>query len=139
MTGKVQNKQGMALILVLLLSTIIILGAVFVVSQTVLSSKSQTDLTTQMHLAEEAAKSGIDLAVEHLWNQYVVGRGNTTGNLASYRSFLDDVVKKNQTKFLVNPDMPTVIDTETNSQVLPLSSQTGRHTQRHPDHSRSRR
>lgn len=120
MTGKVQNKQGMALILVLL-STIIILGAVFVVSQTVLSSKSQTDLTTQMHLAEEAAKSGIDLAVEHLWNQYVVGRGNTTGNLASYRSFLDDVVKKNQTKFLVNPDMPTVIDTETNSQVLSLS------------------
>ena len=119
MTHLYAQKQGMALILVLL-STIIILGAVFVVGQLVVSSKAHTDLTVQMQQAEEAAKSGIDIAVEHLWNQYLVGRGNTTGNLASYRAFIDDIVKKYQQKILIYQYAPVLLNEETGSRVLEL-------------------
>lgn len=120
MTHLCRDKQGMALILVLL-STIIILGAVFVVGQMVVASKSHTDLTVQIQQAEEAAKSGIDIAIEQLWNQYLIGRGNTTGNLASYRAFIDDIVKKNQYVHLINTDAPVVLDSDIGSRVLELS------------------
>lgn len=90
-----RNESGMAL-LVAVLATIVILGAVGVVVHRVHSVKVHTDQTMAQIRLSEVCQAGVDLAIESLWNQYLQGNGNTTGNLASYRVFISDRVPNNE-------------------------------------------
>ncbi|GMW00049.1 MAG: hypothetical protein AMXMBFR84_11870 [Candidatus Hydrogenedentota bacterium] len=89
------REEGMALILVVL-AVIAILGAVTLVVGRVQSTKRNTDATVNRAMAEEACKAGIDMAIERIWNQYVLTTGNTTGNLASYRLFVSNLIQNNE-------------------------------------------
>ncbi len=91
MKAKTTNNAGMALMLVLI-SIVVVLGALVISGQLVTSTRRGADTAIEMHMLDEACKSGVDIAVERLWNQYVIGNGNTTGNLASYKLFIDGVV-----------------------------------------------
>ncbi len=90
-----RRQEGMALIFVLL-AILAILGAVTVVTIKVQSTALMTNKAVQSTLLDEACKAGADLAIERLWNQYVIGNGNTTGNLASYRVFINNLVPNNE-------------------------------------------
>jgi hypothetical protein len=85
----------MALVLVIL-AVIVILGAITVVVNRVQTAKLRTDHAVTQTRLDEVCKAGVDLAVERLWNQYVTGNGNTTGNLASYLVFLDGFIPNNE-------------------------------------------
>ncbi len=86
---------GMALILALF-AAIVILGALTIIVTRVHSIRINTDHAVGEVKLSEACQAGIDLAIEQLWNQYIIGNGNTTGNLASYRVFLDGFVPNNE-------------------------------------------
>ncbi|HOZ48623.1 MAG TPA: hypothetical protein PLO37_19985 [Candidatus Hydrogenedentes bacterium] len=81
----------MALILAFM-AILVILGAVTLIVGRVQSSKSSTDATVDGLVLDEACKAGLDYGIEFLWHQYIVGNGNTTGNLASYRLYADNVL-----------------------------------------------
>ena len=85
----------MALIAVVL-AVIVILGAVTVVFNRVNTAKMRTDSAVDATRLDEALKAGVDIAVERIWHQYLIGNGNTTGNLASYRVFVDGLVANNE-------------------------------------------
>ncbi len=103
------SQRGMALVLALI-AMVLILGAVLLVSQQATRAAAQTEiLMSQMDL-EEACKAGIDTGIERLWNQYVIGNGNTTGNLASYKVFVDDVVEAGGQTTLASATSPIVLD-----------------------------
>lgn len=87
-----KQERGMALIFAMM-AIIVILGALGLVMIYVQTAKQGTDAAYDNIVLEEAAKAGIDLAVERLWNQYIVSNGNTTGNMASYRYFLDNILE----------------------------------------------
>ncbi len=89
------REEGMALVLVIL-AVIVILGAITVVVNRVQTAKLRTDHAVTQTRLDEVCKAGVDLAVERLWNQYVTGNGNTTGNLASYLVFLDGFIPNNE-------------------------------------------
>lgn len=112
MTYARRNEEGMALLFALM-AIIIILGALAIMMARVTTEKRQADHAYSTVVLEEAAKAGIDLAIERLWHQYVVTNGNTTGNWASYRYYLDSVLGIPNTEDLNgNGDMDTG---ETNS------------------------
>lgn len=86
-----ENQAGMALIFALL-AIIVILGALSLMMHRVVSEKRQTDHAHDMVVLEEAARAGIEIAMQQLWHRYVVTNGNTTGNWASYRYYMDNVL-----------------------------------------------
>ncbi|HRK33097.1 MAG TPA: hypothetical protein PLJ47_00780 [Candidatus Hydrogenedentes bacterium] len=90
-----KREEGMALILVVL-AVIVILGAVTVVFNRVQTAKLRTDEAISSARLDEAVKAGVDFAVQAVWNEYLEGNGNTTGNLASYLVFADDLVDNNE-------------------------------------------
>jgi hypothetical protein len=90
-----KGQEGMALLLALL-AIITILAATALVMGSVQNAKRDTDRAVNNVLLEEACKAGVDFAVQQVWNGYLTGRGNTTGNLASYRMFIDSVVANNE-------------------------------------------
>lgn len=108
MTTQRSDRAGMALILVLI-SLIVVLAALTLSAQLVSASRRGADLATDLQTVEEAARAGIDLAIEQLWNQYVIGNGNTTGNLASYKMFIDGIVATDATVSLLDAG-PLVLD-----------------------------
>lgn len=109
MNSRGKSQRGMALVLTLI-AMVLILGAVLLVSQQATRAAAQTEiLMSQMDL-EEACKAGIDIGIEQLWNQYVIGNGNTTGNLASYKVFVDDVVDEGGEATLASEGSPIVLD-----------------------------
>jgi len=83
------HQEGMALVAVTL-SAVIIFGAVTLVVAKIQTNKRFTDVAVQRATVDEAAKSGVDSAVALLWDAYVNSNGNTTGNWASYRVFLNN-------------------------------------------------
>lgn len=89
------RNEGMALVLALF-SIIVIAGAIALVMGNVRSAQRDTDSAIGELKLEEACKAAIDIGIEQIWNQYVQGQGNTTGNLASYRVFINDVVQNNE-------------------------------------------
>jgi hypothetical protein len=90
-----RREEGMALVLVVL-AVIVILGAVTVVFNRVQTAKLRTDEVVNTTRLDEAVKAGVDLAIERVWNQYLENNGNTTGNLASYLVFADNLVDNNE-------------------------------------------
>lgn len=95
MFARRKKNDGMALVLVLI-AAIVILGAMAIIISRVQSVKANTDYAVAEAKLGEACQAGIDLAIERVWNQYVIGNGNTTGNLASYRVFMQDLVPNNE-------------------------------------------
>ena len=87
-----KKQKGIALVFALI-AIIVILGALGVVMTQVQSSKQDTDGAYAMVVIEEAAQAGIDLAIKALWRDYIENNGNTTGNWASYRFYLDNVLQ----------------------------------------------
>jgi hypothetical protein len=90
-----KSEEGMALVLAIF-AIIVILGAVTVVVQRVHSEKRMADFAVNRAVLDEACKAGIDVAIERIWNQYLETNGNTTGNLASYRVFINDLTPTNE-------------------------------------------
>ena len=86
MNGK-RNEQGMALVFALM-AAIVLLGALGVMALRLNEQKTTTDHAYDTIVVEEVAKGGIDMAMRQLWQDYVEGNGNTTGNWASYRFFI---------------------------------------------------
>lgn len=95
MQRSAQRNEGMALMLAML-AAIVIFGAVGAVVYRTHSAKRSADFDVARNVSNEAIKAGIDLGVAQIWNDYVVGSGNTTGNLASYLVFINDVVPNNE-------------------------------------------
>ena len=120
MRKRIKDNRGMALVLALICS-VVVLGAVMVVGRLVTSSHFNTELVTGMRLAEEAAKSGVDFAVEQLWNQYLLDNGGEAGNLRSYKIFINELVKRNETVALVSGEHPLVLNAASGSRVEAVS------------------
>lgn len=89
----VENKrnEGIALVFAML-AIIVILGSMGLVMSGVQRARTETDHAYNSVVLEEAAQAGIDLAIERLWNEYKASSGNTTGNVASYRFFLNNTL-----------------------------------------------
>lgn len=95
MTSRRSNQEGTALLLAVL-TTLVILGAIAAVVSRVHSVKQVSDSSIRVTQLDEVCKAGIDIGIQQIWNQYVEGNGNTTGNLASYRVFIDNLVGNNE-------------------------------------------
>jgi len=95
MGNKRRHQEGMALVLVVL-AMIVVLGAITVVVARVHTAKLRTDEAVNQARLDEVCKAGVDLGIERIWHEYVIGQGNTTGNLASYMVFVNDVVPNNE-------------------------------------------
>ncbi len=107
-----KNDSGMALLLAMIV-IVVMLGALMIATQLSSTARHNTENTIEFARLEEACKAGVDVAVEQLWNQYVIGNGNTTGNLASYRVFIDDIVDPNASASLLSAAEPLRIDENT--------------------------
>lgn len=83
------RKSGIALIYSTI-AIIVILGAIGVITTTVINNKRETDFSADDIILREAAQAGIDLALKRLWDDYIETSGNTTRNWASYRFYLDN-------------------------------------------------
>ncbi len=83
------SEDGIALIFAMM-AIIVILGSMGLVMTGVQRSKKETDHAYTDVILEEAAQAGIDLAVAKLWNSYRESSGNTTGNVASYKFYLNN-------------------------------------------------
>ncbi len=92
---KRRHQEGMALVLVVL-AMIVVLGAITVVVARVQTAKMRTDAAVDQARLDEVCKAGVDLAIEQVWHQYIIGQGNTTGNLASYVVFINGVLPNNE-------------------------------------------
>jgi len=55
-------------------------------------ARNETDHAYNNVLLEEAAQAGIDIAIERIWNDYKESSGNTTGNVASFKFFLNNTL-----------------------------------------------
>ncbi|MCF6286830.1 MAG: hypothetical protein L3K26_16820, partial [Candidatus Hydrogenedentes bacterium] len=85
------SKDGIALVFVMM-AIIVILGSMGLVMTGVQRAKKETDHAYTNIVLEEAAQAGIDVAVERLWNSYRATSGNTTGNVASYKFYLNNTL-----------------------------------------------
>ncbi|HOV74593.1 MAG TPA: hypothetical protein PK967_11535 [Candidatus Hydrogenedentes bacterium] len=122
------NREGMAL-LVALMAVIMVSGAVAIVMVMVHTSAQFTNRANNDVILDEACKAAVDMAIERVWNQYIVGNGNTTGNLASYRLFINNIVGNNEVLNGVQRDYngdgtislnpPAVIYSQDNTRLLP--------------------
>ena len=95
MKQKNRHEDGMALVFVVF-AIVVILGAVAVVFYRVQAAKLRTDEVVSAARLDEAIKAGVDLAIERVWKEYLESNGNTTGNLASYLVFADNLVPNNE-------------------------------------------
>lgn len=107
MNRKTKPQAGMAMI-VALIAIVVIVGALVVTTQIMVSNRNNTTAVAEQRLLADACKSGIDFAVEQIWNQYIIGNGNTTGNLASYKYFIDDLVTAGGTREMLG-DTPLIL------------------------------
>lgn len=89
------SRKGMALMFVLF-AVAVIAGAVLTLGSIFFTEKTQTDFTVGRAVLDEAVKAGIDIGIERVWNQYRATTGNTTGNLASFLVFINNVVEHNE-------------------------------------------
>jgi len=112
----IRSERGMAM-LVALLAIVLIMAALLLVTRQSAEAKMSTDIAVSQALLEEACKGGIDRGIARVWNDYVMGQGNTTGNLASYRVFIDEVVANGESTQIVTEDTPMVIDPTRNIRV----------------------
>lgn len=85
----------MALILVVMI-TVVILGAVTLVVTSVQTDRSRTDSSIQATRLDEAVKGGTDIGIERVWRQYLVANGGATGNMTSYLTFINGLVPNNE-------------------------------------------
>lgn len=85
------KEDGIALIFAMM-AIIVILGSMGLVMTSVQRSQKETDHAYTNVVLEEAAQAGIDMAVEQLWNSYRASSGNTTGNVASYKFYLNNTL-----------------------------------------------
>ncbi|MFP4501250.1 MAG: hypothetical protein ACLFTT_09660 [Candidatus Hydrogenedentota bacterium] len=99
MRNSKRNERGMALLFALI-AIIVIFGALSLMMARVTVEKRQSDHAYDDVVLDEAARAGIELAIQQLWNQYVVTNGNTTGNWASYRYYLNNVLQVPNTEDL---------------------------------------
>jgi hypothetical protein len=83
--------RGIALIFVLL-AVIVVVSALSIVGISVQSSMKETNTAYNMVVAEEAAQAGIDMTIKRLWNDYITTNGNTTGNWASFKYYLNNTL-----------------------------------------------
>jgi hypothetical protein len=90
-----KDQEGMALMLALI-AMLLIIGAVAVVSMNVQRADKGTQFAVDGVALDEACKAGIDWGIQRVWNQYILTVGNTTGNLASYTMFIDNVANNNE-------------------------------------------
>ncbi len=90
-----KRQEGMALLLAVM-AVIMIAGAVVLVMISVQNSFNLTNRANNEVVLDEACKAAIDIGIQRVWNAYVVGNGNTTGNLASYRVFINNIVLNNE-------------------------------------------
>lgn len=85
------SQDGMALVFAMM-AIIVILGSLGLILSRVHAAKQETDHAYTSIVLEEAAQAGVDLAVKQLWNDYLISNGNTTGNVASYKYFLNNTL-----------------------------------------------
>lgn len=109
MNGRHESERGMALVLALL-AIVLVLAAVLLVSHQSEVASRHTEIALNQAELEEASKAGIDIGIQRIWNRYVTTNGNTTGNLSSYRVFIDTVVPAGGSADLVSPGSPVVLD-----------------------------
>ena len=90
-----QTRRGMALMFALF-AIAVIAGAVLTLGAIVYTERTQTDFAVSRTILDEACQAGIDIGIERIWNQYRQTSGNTTGNLASYAVFINNIVQNNE-------------------------------------------
>jgi len=90
-----RNREGMALLLALF-AAVTMAGAIAIVMHSLNNAKRSTDAAVNEVLLEEACKAGIDVAVQQVWGEYLEGNANEADNLASYRAFLDNIIRTNE-------------------------------------------
>ena len=95
MISRKTSQDGFALLWALL-AIMLVLGSVALAVMRVHASGRFTDDAVQKVLLDEACKAGVDIGIARIWNDYVVGNGNTTGNMASYRLYIDELVDNNE-------------------------------------------
>ncbi len=83
-------ERGMALVFALM-AIMVIMSALAIVMLRVRSSHMETEAGVDAAMLDEAARAGIDVAIEDLYNTYLQGLGNTTDNWGSFRSYLNNV------------------------------------------------
>ncbi len=87
-----RNTRGMAMIFTMM--AVIVIGTTLaLVLLRVQGNQKGTESAVDMIAVEEAAQSGIDMALKRLWNDYIATTGNTTMNWASYRTYLDGTLQ----------------------------------------------
>lgn len=96
---KRKGNEGIALVFAMM-AIIVILGSMGLVMIGLQRARTETNLAYNTVLLEEAAQAGIDIAVEQLWNDYKASSGNTTGNVASYKYYLN-----NSAEIPINEDL----------------------------------
>lgn len=89
------GQEGVALLFVVI-AALLILTAVGLVVGRVYSAQQQVDVAIRSTQLDETCRAGIDIGIERVWNQYITGNGNTTGNLASYIVFVENLVPNNE-------------------------------------------
>jgi hypothetical protein len=91
MSKKRLHQDGMALIFAML-AIVIIFGSLSLLTARLLAEKRTTDHAYDTLVLEEAARAGIEVAIQQMWNRYITTNGNTTGNWASYKYFVTNVL-----------------------------------------------
>lgn len=90
-----RGQEGVALLLVVL-ATIVVLGAIALVAYRVVDAKRFTDVAVNRVMLDEACKAGVDYGIEQIWGAYLAEHDGTPGNLATYREFIDTIVPNNE-------------------------------------------
>lgn len=90
MASKIKHNKGIAMIFTTV-AIIVILGAIGVITTTIVNNKRESDFAVDDIILSELARSGIDLAIKRLWDDYIETSGNTTRNWASYRYYLNSL------------------------------------------------
>jgi hypothetical protein len=84
-----RDEQGIALIIVVF-AMVVILGAVTTVVLHVNNAQRETANAIRSTRLDEVCQAGVEIAIAELWQRFLVTNGNTTGNLAAYRAFLNN-------------------------------------------------
>lgn len=90
MAREIKHNKGIAMIFTTV-AIIVILGAIGVITTTIVNNKRESDFAVDDIILSELARSGIDLAIKRLWDDYIETSGNTTRNWASYRYYLNSL------------------------------------------------
>lgn len=105
-----ENESGMALLLVLFI-IIIVGGAIAIVSLQGRRVSLTTNTTVDRLGAEEAAKAGIDIAIEQFWNQFQVAAAeDETFDWFSYSDYLDGLVANDSDLAMLANNQPISAD-----------------------------